>query len=300
MPTQTGLIFNIQKFSLHDGPGIRTLVFFKGCPLRCLWCCNPESQNPEPEHGYDPGKCFGCGRCVARCAKGVLSLKADSTLDIRRGLCRAECPACVRVCPDQALVFYGRTYTVPEVLDVAEQDAPFYSRSGGGLSVSGGEPFMQPDFLIQLLTEARIPLLKDFLFASTFTGLAFGTAGCAAVHALSYPLGGTCHVPHGESNYALFTQVLKAYRRARSGGALQALLLFLAPFLDCQPDYVPDGLDQLLAAVLPLKRLREFGMAEQDIPAFAQTVLATQQRLLANNCVPLSELQIRDIYRARW
>lgn len=155
MPTASGLIFNIQKFSIHDGPGIRTLVFFKGCPLRCPWCCNPESQNPFPEHGYRPDKCFGCGRCVARCSRGFLSLKEDRTLALRRGLCRAECPDCVKVCPDQALVFYGRSCTVPEVLDLVEQDALFYSRSGGGLTVSGGEPFAQPDFLLHLLREAR-------------------------------------------------------------------------------------------------------------------------------------------------
>ena len=155
MSATLGTIFNIQKFSIHDGPGIRTLVFFKGCPLRCLWCCNPESQSPEPEHGYNPEKCFGCGRCVARCSHGVLSLKEDRTLDIRRDLCRAECPDCVKVCPDKALVFYGKRYSVEEVLKVVEQDALFYTRSGGGLTVSGGEPLMQPEFLRELCKEAR-------------------------------------------------------------------------------------------------------------------------------------------------
>ncbi len=155
MSATLGTIFNIQKFSIHDGPGIRTLVFFKGCPLRCLWCCNPESQSPELEHGYNPDKCFGCGRCVARCSHGVLSLKEDRTLDIRRDLCRAECPDCVKVCPDKALVFYGKRYTVEEVLKVVEQDALFYTRSGGGLTVSGGEPLMQPEFLLALCKEAR-------------------------------------------------------------------------------------------------------------------------------------------------
>ena len=154
MSATHGIIFNIQKFSIHDGPGIRTLVFFKGCPLRCLWCCNPESQSPEPEHGYRPEKCFGCGRCVVRCGKGVFSLKEDRTLAIRRDLCRAECPDCVKVCPDKALVFYGRPYTVEEVLKVVEQDALFYTRSGGGLTVSGGEPLMQPAFLLALCREA--------------------------------------------------------------------------------------------------------------------------------------------------
>lgn len=149
-----GIIFNIQKFSIHDGPGIRTLVFFKGCPLRCLWCCNPESQRPEPEPGYHPEKCFGCGRCVAQCSRGVLALREDRALDISRGACRGECPDCARVCPDRALAWYGKAYTVAEVMSVVEQDALFYTRSGGGLSVSGGEPLMQPAFLLELLEEA--------------------------------------------------------------------------------------------------------------------------------------------------
>lgn len=150
-----GTVFNIQKFSIHDGPGIRTLVFFKGCPLRCLWCCNPESQSPLPEHGYNPEKCFGCGRCVSRCTKGVLSLNGERRLEIRRDLCRAECPDCVKVCPDRALIFYGKRYSVEEVMKVVEQDALFYTRSGGGLTVSGGEPLMQPEFLRALCAEAR-------------------------------------------------------------------------------------------------------------------------------------------------
>ena len=155
MESPTGVIFNIQKFSIHDGPGIRTLVFFKGCPLSCLWCCNPESQSSVPEIGYHAEKCFGCGRCVARCDKGVLRIKEDRTLDITRGLCTGECPSCVKFCPDKALTFYGERKTVAEVLKIVEQDALFYTRSGGGLTVSGGEPLMQPAFLLALLKEAR-------------------------------------------------------------------------------------------------------------------------------------------------
>lgn len=148
--------------------------------------------------------------------------------------------------------------------------------------------------------QARVPLMKDFLIASNFAGLAFGTAGCAAVHALSYPLGGSFHVPHGESNYALFVAVLKAYRRIRTDGALAELEAFLANMLGCEQDEAFDALGELLAVILPLKRLHEYGMTEQDIPVFARNVLASQQRLLANNYVPLSEQQIAEIYTSRW
>lgn len=154
MASEQGIVFNIQKFSIHDGPGIRTLVFLKGCPLRCLWCCNPESQSPLPEPGYKPEKCFGCARCVARCAKGALSIRKGEPLRIRRDICKGDCPECAKTCPDKALTIYGKPMSVADVLAVVEQDALFYSRSGGGLSISGGEPLAQPAFLEALLREA--------------------------------------------------------------------------------------------------------------------------------------------------
>lgn len=152
---QRGIVFNIQKYSVHDGPGIRTLVFMKGCPLRCLWCCNPESQRAEPELGYHVDKCFGCGRCAAVCTHEALQLDANRGIVIDRTRCTGTCPQCTTVCPDKALVMYGEPQSVSEVLKVVEQDALFYSRSGGGLTVSGGEPFMQPGFLMALIREAR-------------------------------------------------------------------------------------------------------------------------------------------------
>ena len=149
--------------------------------------------------------------------------------------------------------------------------------------------------------QARNALMKDFLIASNFAGLAFGTAGCAAVHALSYPLGGTYHVPHGESNYALFVAVLRAYQNiAGLDGRLAEMASLLGSLLSCRPEDAFESLADLLSVILPLKRLHEYGMTEQDIPQFASTVLASQQRLLGNNYVPLSEQQIVDIYKSRW
>ena len=150
-----GVVFNIQKYSVHDGPGIRTLVFLKGCPLRCLWCCNPESQRAAPEPGYNPHKCFGCGRCINACTRKALGRHADGSISIDRSACDGACPDCAAVCPDKALVVYGQRKSVAEVLKVVEQDALFYSRSGGGLTVSGGEPFVQAAFLMELIREAR-------------------------------------------------------------------------------------------------------------------------------------------------
>ena len=146
--------------------------------------------------------------------------------------------------------------------------------------------------------EARIPLLKDFLLASNYAGIAFGNAGCAAVHALAYPLGAAYHVPHGESNYAVFTGVMNMYMSVRTDGAIAELNQFMANILGCEVGNLYTALEDLLGCLIPKKSLREYGMTEAEIETFADSVVENQQRLLANNFVPLTRNQIRDIYRA--
>jgi len=151
-----GTVFNVQKFTVHDGKGIRTLVFLKGCPLRCKWCCNPESQVFAPERVFNVGKCLSieeCGRCVEACPNQAISeLDGFPLIDGTR--CKG-CLKCVEVCPAKAMNVYGEKQSVGEVLDRVEQDGVFYSRSGGGLTLSGGEATGQPDFALALLREAR-------------------------------------------------------------------------------------------------------------------------------------------------
>ncbi|MDD5206439.1 MAG: glycyl-radical enzyme activating protein [Desulfobacterales bacterium] len=133
---ESGLVFNIQKYSVHDGPGIRTIVFLKGCPLRCRWCCNPESQKPKPQLAYNENKCLSlenCVRCVEVCAVGAIKSGERSRIQVDRKICN-DCLACVNVCPSQALNFYGETMSVAQVIRKVEEDAVFYSRSGGGLT----------------------------------------------------------------------------------------------------------------------------------------------------------------------
>lgn len=149
----TGLITDIKKFAVHDGPGIRTTVFLKGCPLRCLWCHNPETQSTRPQVGYLVSECIGCGRCVDVCPQGALQLTEDGVL---RAVERCTgCGACVEACPAGAMVLYGREMTVAEVIAEVEKDKPFYENSGGGMTVSGGEPLLQPEFCMGLLRTAR-------------------------------------------------------------------------------------------------------------------------------------------------
>lgn len=149
----SGTIFNIQKFSVHDGPGIRTTVFMKGCPLRCRWCSNAESINPTPEPGIIVERCTGCGECVDTCPENTIAIN-DGKVSIDRSICTA-CKQCIPSCPEEAITIYGETVTVNEVLKEVLKDRSFYSGSGGGVTVSGGEPLKQPEFVLELFRNCK-------------------------------------------------------------------------------------------------------------------------------------------------
>ena len=148
-----GVVFNVQKYSVHDGPGIRTIVFLKGCPLRCRWCSNPESQHIAPDIAWNDTLCIGCRSCVQACPQKALSLSAQG-ISKKHELCTG-CQACVRACPADAMFLYGGESRVKDILDDVEKDSLFYARSGGGLTLSGGEPLFQPRFALALLREAK-------------------------------------------------------------------------------------------------------------------------------------------------
>jgi pyruvate formate lyase activating enzyme len=143
-----GLIFDVKRFSIHDGPGIRTTIFFKGCPLRCLWCHNPESQSPKQELMVRTRRCIGCGACLDACRHGAITAQGQA-LRTDGELCRL-CGACVEVCYAEAREMVGRVVTVEEMVAEAERDVAFYDQSGGGVTLSGGEPLAQPEFLVAL------------------------------------------------------------------------------------------------------------------------------------------------------
>ncbi len=138
-----GIVFNIQRYSLHDGPGIRTIVFLKGCPLDCQWCSNPESKSAKKQIVSKPDVCLGCGKCYEVCPTGARSDADFSGCSF--------CGKCVQICPVEALEIIGREMTVDEVLEEVEKDRSFFHSSGGGVTLSGGEPLVQHEFAYELI-----------------------------------------------------------------------------------------------------------------------------------------------------
>lgn len=161
----TGTVFNIQRFSVNDGPGIRTTVFLKGCPLRCRWCCNPESQHAQPEISRNTVRCTGCGACIAACPQQAIHREGDAVV-LNRHLCRT-CGACVAACPSEAISLVGQIMTAREVAEKAAEDALFY-RDEGGMTLSGGEALVQADFATAVCIESHREGISTALETSAF------------------------------------------------------------------------------------------------------------------------------------
>ncbi len=162
-----GTVFNIQKYSLHDGPGIRTTVFLKGCPLNCWWCHNPESKALAKQVTFTKKLCIGCESCLNRCENNAIDLSRENSI-FDRGKCK-RCGSCSEVCPTNAIKLLGKEMTVAEVVNEIEKDRVFYEESEGGVTFSGGEPLMQHDFLYQLLKKCKQKDLHTALDTSGFT-----------------------------------------------------------------------------------------------------------------------------------
>ena len=157
-----GRVFNIQRYSLHDGPGIRTVVFLKGCPLHCVWCCNPESIEMKPHITFNKDKCIGDGRCIEVCPTDARDAEGYHV-----EICNL-CGKCVEVCPTGALELLGREMSVDEVVEEVEKDRLFYESSGGGATLSGGEVLVQRSFALEILKELRGRMLHTAIETTGF------------------------------------------------------------------------------------------------------------------------------------
>lgn len=156
MPLQkkTGIVLRIERTSLHDGDGLRVVVFMKGCPLRCLWCSTPESQAIEPEIGFRRGHCGACGRCVPSCPSGAIRME-EGLLKWNNEQC-VRCFQCQLVCPNSSWIKYGERMDTEELVKEIAKDEIFFFHSGGGVTFSGGEPLAQIDFLCEVMRECRL------------------------------------------------------------------------------------------------------------------------------------------------
>ena len=145
------LIFDIKRYALHDGPGIRTTLFLKGCPLRCVWCHNPESWSPKPQKLYKKNKCIGCGSCVAACSKDAIELTPDGVVPTENRC--LLCGNCADACPALAMEICGREWPMDELMAEVEKERGVMENSGGGVTLSGGEPLLHPEYTLDLLEE---------------------------------------------------------------------------------------------------------------------------------------------------
>ncbi len=150
----TALLMDVKKFAVHDGPGVRTTLFLKGCTLKCIWCHNPEGIGPKPQMAYYQHKCIGCGECVRVCKTGAQGISAAEGHTYDRARC-VSCGACEAVCLGEAMKRFGRLVTVDEAVKIGLEDRMFYATSGGGVTVSGGEPLLHADFVRALFVRLK-------------------------------------------------------------------------------------------------------------------------------------------------
>lgn len=235
MKQVTGVIFDIQRFSINDGPGIRTNVFVKGCPLRCRWCHNAESLRPQAQLRYRAASCVGCGACVSACEQGVHTITKEGHV-LNRAACVA-CGNCAEACCYSALEILGRRVTVEEVLEEVERDKAFYETSNGGLTLTGGEPTAQSEFAVALLTEAKARGLHTCVETCGFAPWAVMERLAAVTDLFLYDYKETDAAKHKEFTGVDNERILENLYRLDEMGCQTVLRCPIIPTLNDRPDH---------------------------------------------------------------
>ena len=264
MNADYGMIFNIQKFSLNDGPGIRTVVFFKGCPLKCTWCANPESQEPRLQILWDAKKCLHCETCVRSCpTQAVKAVDGKISVDHKKcsgaGVC-SERGICIEKCPAHALKPEGQRKTVAQIVEVVMQDLPFYEESGGGVTLSGGEATMQPEFAIELLRALKSKNIHTAIETTGFTSPAIFRRIVEYIDLLLFDIKHWDETRHREKTGVSNATILQNMKFAIDAGK------DVLPRLPVIPNY-NDSTDDAAGFV---RRLREVGATRVQLLPFHQ------------------------------
>ena len=232
----SGLVGNIQHYSIHDGPGIRSTVFLKGCPLSCLWCHNPENLCFEAQLQWQKEKCLACGDCVCACPRRVLRLEAEG-VSIDEAAC-TRCGSCAAACPSLALTLLGKTMTVAEVLTLVQKDAIFYEGSGGGVTLSGGEPLAQAEFAAALLQELQRQGIHTALDTSGFAPVEHLMACAAHTDLFLYDIKHMDPLRHQQLTGVDNALILANLRALARQGAQIWLRIPLLPGLNDAPGHI--------------------------------------------------------------